>query len=62
MNPNLTYAQFVPNKNNGRPAGIVSARQMPEALDAVGLLAGSRNWTAADEAGMQRWFTATTRG
>ena len=57
MNPNLTYAQFVPNKNNGRPAGIVSARQMPEVLDAVGLLAGSRNWTAADEQGMQRWFS-----
>jgi hypothetical protein len=57
MNPNLTYAQFVPNKNNGRPAGIVSARQMPEVLDAVGLLAGSRNWPEADDAGMQQWFT-----
>jgi hypothetical protein len=57
MNPNLRYAQFVPNKNDGRPAGIVSARNMPEALDAVGLLAGSKNWTAADDAGMQAWFT-----
>lgn len=57
MNPNLNYAQFVPNKNTGRPAGIVSTRQMPEAMDAVGLLAGSRNWTAADDAGMKRWFT-----
>jgi len=57
MNPNLTYAQFVPNKNNGRPAGIVSARVMPEALDAVGLLSGSKNWTAVDDAGMERWFT-----
>lgn len=56
MNPNLTYAQFVPNKNNGRPAGIVSARQMPEALDAVGLLAGSTAWSAEDSAGMRQWF------
>ena len=44
-------------KNNGRPAGIVSARTMPEALDAVGLLSGSKNWTEVDDAGMQRWFT-----
>jgi len=56
MNPNLNYAQFVPNRNNGRPAGIVSARRMPEAVDAVGLLAGSKNWTAADDAGMKDWF------
>ena len=57
MNPNLNYAQFVPNKNNGRSAGIVSARRMPEAIDAIGMLAGSRNWTAADDAGMKQWFT-----
>lgn len=57
MNPNLTYAQFVPNKNSGRAAGIVSARRMPEVIDAVGMLAGSRNWTAADDAGMKQWFT-----
>jgi hypothetical protein len=56
MNPNLNFAQFVPNKNTGRPAGIVSARRMPEAIDAVGLLAGSKNWTAADDAGIKQWF------
>lgn len=56
MNPNLNYAQFVPNKNNGRPAGIVSSRRMPEAVDAAGLLAGSKSWTAADDAGMKSWF------
>jgi hypothetical protein len=57
MNPNLTYAQFVPNKNNGRAAGIVSARQMTDAVNAVGYLAGSKNWTASDDAGMKQWFT-----
>ncbi len=57
MNPNLKYAQFIPNKNIGRPAGIVSARQMPEAIDALGMLAGSANWSAADDAGMKQWFT-----
>jgi hypothetical protein len=56
MNPNLTYAQFIPNKNNGRSGGIVSSRQMPQAIDAVGLLAGSKSWSAADDAGMHHWF------
>ena len=55
MNPNLNYAQFVPNKNNGRPAGIVSFRELPQAIDAVGYLAGSSNWTAADDAAMKHW-------
>jgi len=58
MNPNLNFAQFVPGKNTGRAAGIVAARQMPQALDAIGLLAGSSSWTAADDAGMKKWFTA----
>lgn len=55
MNPNLNYAQFVPNQNNGRPAGIVSFRELPQAIDAVGYLAGSKSWTAADDAAMKRW-------
>lgn len=58
MNPNLNYAQFIPNKNTGRGAGIVSFRHIPKAIDAVGLLAGSKSWTPADDVGMQRWFAA----
>ncbi|MDR3734142.1 MAG: alginate lyase family protein [Acidobacteriaceae bacterium] len=58
MNPNLNYAQFVPGKNTGRPAGIVAARQMPQTLDAIGMLAGSKSWTAADDAAMKQWFAA----
>ena len=34
MNPNLNHARFVPDKNTGRPAGIVATRRMP--IDAVG--------------------------
>lgn len=56
MNPNLTYAQFVKGRNDGRSAGIVSARTMPEALDAVGYLRGSKNWTHTDDEAMRRWF------
>ncbi len=61
MNPNLNYAQFVKGKNSGRAAGIVSARSLPEAIDAVGYIAGSKAWTAADDAGMQQWFNAYYR-
>lgn len=57
MHPNLKYAQYIPGLNTGRAAGIVSARNMPEALDAAGLLAGSKSWTAADDAGFKKWFT-----
>jgi hypothetical protein len=57
MNPNLNFAQFVKHKDTGRPSGIVAARQMPQAIDAVGYLAGSRNWTANDDAAMKQWFT-----
>jgi len=56
MHPNLNFAQYVPGKNTGRDAGIVSARTMPLALDAVGMLAGSANWTAVDDAGFKKWF------
>ncbi len=58
MRPDFRFAQYIPGLNTGRAAGIVSARDMPEAVDAVGMLAGSRNWTAADAAGMKRWFGA----
>jgi hypothetical protein len=56
MNPNLTYAQFVKGKNDGRSAGIVSARVLPEAIDAVGYLKGSKSWKQSDDDAMRRWF------
>ena len=57
MHPNLNYAQYIPGSNTGRGAGILDGRELPMVVDALGMLAGYSNWTAADEAGMRHWFT-----
>src|SRR5262249_12280504 len=61
MNPNLEYAQFVPGVNTGRGFGIIDGVALLDVIDAVGMLAGSRAWTAADQAGMEAWFRAYLR-
>jgi hypothetical protein len=58
MNPNLKFAQFIPGVNTGRGTGILDARGLAIAVDAIGLLAGSKSWTPEDQAGMNKWFTA----
>lgn len=55
MNPHLNYAQFVPNKSMGNAWGIIDANQMPELLDAVGMLALSKTWTQDDHTALQAW-------
>lgn len=58
MNPNYEYAQAVLGHNNGRGAGLIDARKFTQLVDAIGLLAGSRAWTKADQQGVQDWFRA----
>ena len=55
MNPSLTFAQAVIGRNDGRGIGLIETRDITQILDAVGLLADSRFWTAADQQGMQDW-------
>lgn len=56
MNPHLNYGQGIPGINEGRGIGIIETRGLPEMLDGLRLLAGSPQWTAADEAGLQTWM------
>jgi len=57
MNPNLNYAQYISGVNDGRGAGVLDARSLAMAVDAMGILAGSKSWTAEDQAGMQKWMS-----
>jgi len=57
MNPNFEFAQAVPGVNTGRGTGLIEMAGMTSIVDSVGLLAGSKSWTDADQRGLQMWFT-----
>jgi hypothetical protein len=56
MNPNLQYAQFIPGVNTGRGIGLIETRGLTHVVDAIGLLAGSKSLTEADQRSLQDWF------
>ena len=58
MNPNLNFGQGIPGIANGRAAGIVETRFLPQIIDSVTLLQGSSAWTTADDEGLQDWMRA----
>lgn len=58
MNPNLEFAQGIPGVNNGRPTGVLESRSLASVVDAIGLLAGSKNWSDKDQKAMEEWFRA----
>ena len=56
MNPNLDHAQSVPGGVSGRPEGVLEFRDMPQLVDALGLLEASPAWTEADRKAMREWL------
>jgi hypothetical protein len=56
MHPSLQYAQYIAGVNEGRGAGILDARMLPQVIDAEGLLASSKDWTATDRATFHKWL------
>ena len=55
MNPNLNFAQAIAGKNSGRGIGIIEGRNLVEAVDASGLLAGSPAWSDKDRNALKDW-------
>jgi len=56
MNPDLRFAQAILGVNDGRGIGVLDARGFAEVVDGLALLAGSTNWTAADDQALHGWF------
>jgi hypothetical protein len=56
MNPDLRYAQAILGVNQGRGIGVLDARGFADVVDALALLAGSTDWSAADDAALHDWF------
>ncbi|WP_345164419.1 alginate lyase family protein [Algibacter aquimarinus] len=57
MNPHLKYAQAVPGRNQGRYIGMIEAGGVVQAVDAAGLLDGSKHWSKNDRAALDIWIT-----
>jgi hypothetical protein len=57
MNANLNFSQAMKGTNDGRGAGLIDSRHFIKVIDAIGLIHGSKNWTAEDQNGMKQWFS-----
>jgi hypothetical protein len=56
MNPNLRFGQGIPGRTEGRSAGIIETRFLPEIIDGMTLLQGSSAWTTADDRALKDWM------
>ncbi len=56
MLPNLNHAQIRTGIDTGGYSGIIDTHNLPEVLDAIGLLRSSASWKQTDEQGTKQWF------
>ena len=56
MNPHLRFGQGIPGIAEGRSAGIIETRLLPDILDGVMLLQGSSAWGASDDQALKDWM------
>lgn len=56
MNPNMTYAQAVPGRENGRAEGVLDTSGFMGVIDAVGLIAPSGALSPAETRALEDWF------
>ena len=56
MLPNLNHAQVRTGIDTGVSTGIIDTHNLPNMLDAIGLLRSYNQWSKADEAGITNWF------
>jgi len=56
MNPNLTYAQYIPGLNDGRGIGIIETRGLVDIPEAVALMSGSASLRNKVVTGVRSWF------
>lgn len=56
MNPNVKYGQAVKGESEGRKEGVLETRGFAKVVDAIGLLEGSKAWTAQDLKDMKAWI------
>ena len=56
MNPNFNYGQVVPGLYDGLGKSVIESRAIVPAMDAAGLLEGSRAWKPADRDGFAKWI------
>jgi hypothetical protein len=56
MNPNMNFAQAVPGREKGRAEGVIDTTRLQRVVDGIGLIGPSGRLSAAEQAGLEKWF------
>lgn len=56
MNPNINHGQALPGINTGRDIGVIDFSILPECLDHIELIKGSKYWSKKDQKKLNKWL------